>query len=69
VHRRKNWCCSLCDDDLNLEPDEFGCNFGIALIASLRPPVLDRDITAIDPAEFAQPLRKSGRPVRSQLKP
>jgi hypothetical protein len=62
VHRRKGWCCSLCDDDLNLEADKFGYNFGIALIASLRPPVLDRHVTAIDPAKLAQPLRKSGDP-------
>ena len=31
---------------------------GIALGASLRPAVLDRDGAALDPAEFAQPLHK-----------
>src|SRR5262249_16092429 len=36
---------------------------GGALIASLRPAILDCDGATIDPAEFAQPLDKGGVPV------
>ena len=32
----------------------------IALAASLRPAILDRDGATLDPTEFAQPLHKSG---------
>ena len=32
-------------------------------VASLRPAIFDRDGAALDPAEFAQPLHKSGSPL------
>ena len=35
----------------------------IALAASLRPAILDRDGATLDPAELAQPLHKGGGPV------
>ena len=51
------------DNDIDLEPDELGRDLGVALAASLRPAILDRDGAALDPAEFAQPLHKSGGPL------
>ena len=51
------------DNDIDLEPDELGRDLGEALAASLRPAILDRDGAALDPAEFAQPLHKSGGPL------
>ena len=51
---------SVRDNDIDLEPDELGRDLGIALDASLRPAILDRDGATFDPAEFAQSLHKSG---------
>ena len=51
------------DNDIDLEPDELGRDLGEALVASLRPAILDRDGATLDPAEFAQPLHKSGDPL------
>ena len=51
------------DNDIDLEPDEFRCDLGISLAASFRPPILDRDVAALDPAEFAQSLHESGNPL------
>ena len=48
------------DNDIDLESDELGCDFRVALIAALCPAILNRDGATIDPAEFAQPLHKSG---------
>ena len=56
---------SICDNDIDLEPDQLGGDFGEALAASLRPPILDRDIATFDPAEVAQPLHKSSGPLAS----
>jgi hypothetical protein len=50
------------DNDIDLEPDELGSDLGHALGTSLRPAMLDCDIATLDPAEFAQSLRKSGGP-------
>ena len=50
------------DNDIDLQPDELGRDLGEALAASLRPAILDRDGATLDPAEFAQPLHKSGGP-------
>ena len=50
------------DDDIDLEPDELGRDFGEALVASLRPAIFDRDGATLDPAEFAQPLHKGRDP-------
>ena len=51
------------DNNIDLEPDKLGRDFGEALDASLRPAILDRDGATLDPAEFAQPLHKSGDPL------
>ena len=70
-HDRDDRCRLLCceeprrpvrDDDIDLEPDELGRDLGVALAASLRPAILDRDGATLDPAEFAQPLHESGDP-------
>ena len=51
------------DNDIDLEPNELGRDLGEALVATLRPAILDRDSSAFDPAEFAQPLHKGGGPL------
>src|SRR5712691_7329081 len=51
------------DNDIDFQPDELGRDLGIALAAALPPANLDRDIATLDPAEFAQPLHKSGGPL------
>src|SRR5262249_16097630 len=60
------------DDDSDLETDELGCDFAIALVASLRPAILDSDGSALDPAKFTQPLHE-GRgpriPVQRRARP
>src|SRR5439155_10509104 len=50
-------------NDIDLESDNLGRDFDVALDASLRPAILDRDGAALDPAEFAQPLHKSRGPM------
>src|SRR5262249_12853575 len=52
-----------CDNDINLALDEFGGDLGGALVASLRPSILDCDGATIDPTEFAQPLGEGGVPL------
>jgi hypothetical protein len=47
---------------IHLEPDELGRDLGEVFVSSLRPAILNRDGAALDPAEFAQPLHKSGNP-------
>src|SRR5262249_53623881 len=69
-------CCRdsgpSCEDDIHLETDELGCDFAIALVASLRPAILDSDGAALDPAKFTQPLHE-GRgpriPVQRRARP
>ena len=51
------------DNDIDLEPDKLGGDLRETLAASLRPANLDRDGATLDPAEFAQPLHKSGDPL------
>jgi hypothetical protein len=53
-------CTSRRDNDIDLEPDKLGRDFGEALAATLRPAILDRDGAALDPAKFAQPPDESG---------
>src|SRR5262249_30258230 len=59
-------CCRdsgpSCEDDIHLEADEFGCDLAIALVASLRPAILDSDGAAVDPAKFTQPLHEGRGP-------
>src|SRR5262249_37630118 len=51
------------DNDVDLVLDELGRDLGVALAAAFRPAVLDCDGTALDPAEFAQPLHEGGNPL------
>src|SRR5262249_22554822 len=55
-------CGSRGNNDIDLEPYELIGNRGVALLAPLRPPILDRDVATFDPAEFAQSLDKGGDP-------
>jgi hypothetical protein len=50
---RENICGCVRNDDIDLEPDEFGDDLGGTLEACLRPAILDRDIATFDPAKFA----------------
>ena len=49
-------------NDIDPERDQFSRNLGERSAASLRPAKFDRDVAAIDPAEFAQPLHESSDP-------
>jgi hypothetical protein len=51
------------DNNNNPALDELGRNLSGALAATLRPAILDRDSTTLDPAEFAKPLREGGDPL------
>src|SRR5262249_32629399 len=50
------------ENDIDLESNELGRDLGKAFGAPIGPANLDRDSSALDPAEFAQPLRKGGSP-------
>ncbi len=50
-------------DEIDLHPDEFGDNFGGAVGASFRKPILEGDGAAFDPAEFAQAVHQGGKPL------
>ena len=52
-----------CDNDIDLEPDELGRDFCVALIAALCPAILNREVATVDPSEFAEPLNKSSNPL------
>src|SRR5262249_44803063 len=60
---RQRCLSSLREDGSYLEPNELRGDFAVALIASFRPAVLDRDGTTLDPAEFVQSLHKSSNPL------
>src|SRR5262249_38499999 len=70
-HDWDNRCCLLCrnhcgsqrDDNIDFEPHEFGCDLSDALRACLRPSNLDRDVAALDPTEFSQPLYECSTPL------
>src|SRR5262245_64382212 len=57
---------------MQLETHDLGCDCAIALVASLRPAILDSDGSALDPAKFTQPLHE-GRgpriPVQRRARP
>ena len=48
------------ENNIDPEPDELGDDLGVALVASLSPANLYRDIATLVPTELAQPLLKSG---------
>src|SRR5439155_13428249 len=50
------------NDDIDLEPDELGGYFVIPLTSSFRPAILDREVTTLNPTEFAQPPHESSGP-------
>src|SRR5262249_8038660 len=60
---RRNGGSSIRDDNVDVEPNELSCQFGIALVASLCIPIFNREISTFDPAELAQPLHKSSDPL------
>src|SRR5262249_48007872 len=60
---REGWRGCHRDNDIDLEPDELGRDFWVALIAALCPAILNREVVTIDPAAFAQSLHKSGNPL------
>src|SRR5262249_55201806 len=51
------------DNNINLALDELGGNLSGTGGSTLRPAILDRDRTTLNPAEFAQSLYKSGGPL------
>src|SRR5262249_46155105 len=68
-HDRDDRCRLLCrnsrrgcrrDDDIYLQPDEFGRSLGEALVPSVRPPILDGDGAALNPAKIAQSTHEAG---------
>src|SRR5262245_2210305 len=58
----ERWRGALRDNDVDLEPDEFGRDLRKALAAPLRPAILDRDIPTVDPTEVAHSLHKGSDP-------
>src|SRR5262249_50044311 len=50
-------------NDIDLEPNELGRVFCVVLTTALCPTILDGDGATLNPAEFAQPLNKSGNPL------
>src|SRR5262249_54871244 len=53
---------SASDNDVHLEPRQFGGKLGPPLGPALRPPILDCDGAPVDPAVFMQPLQKNSSP-------
>jgi hypothetical protein len=60
---RDNCCGSIRHDDIHLEPDELGGDFGKALRTPLSPVNLKHDCAPLNPTEFAHSLEKSGNPL------
>src|SRR5262249_30820601 len=50
---RESWRGCRRNNDIDLEPDELGRIFGVAIATTLCPTILDRDGATLDPAEFA----------------
>src|SRR5262245_40863251 len=50
-------------DDVDLAPNQFDCDLGGPLVASVRVPIIDRDGAAFDPTKFSQPPYKTGNKI------
>src|ERR1700730_334512 len=50
------------DNGIDFKADKLSRDLFEAFATSLRPAILDRKVATFNPAEFAQPLRKSGGP-------
>jgi hypothetical protein len=72
-YRKDDWddrCRPLClrnaastrYNDIDVESNKLRRNLGDALAPPLCPPILNRDVPAVDPTEFAQPLLKGCYP-------
>src|SRR5215472_13704896 len=48
--------------------NELGCDLGVALVASFCPPILDRHVATLNPAEFAQSLHKGADPCTPECR-
>src|SRR5262245_40965011 len=51
------------ENDIDLEPDQFGGDLSETLAAALRPANLNRDVATFHPTEFAQTLHECGEPL------
>ena len=49
-------CLAARDDDVYLKADQIGSEAWEAFVSSLRPPVLDADVSPVDIAKLAKPL-------------
>ena len=56
------------DNDIDLEPDELGRDFGVALGATLRPAVLDGDVATPRPTQNRAVAAGKPRPMGSSSK-
>jgi hypothetical protein len=50
------------DNDVDLLSDKFGRDLDVAITASFRPTIVDRDRATVDSAEFSQSLYKGSCP-------
>src|SRR5262249_56129838 len=51
------------NDDIDLQPNELVCQSGQTLGVSLGPAILDREIAALSPAQFAYSLHECCGPL------
>ena len=58
LHDGESRPSARCDDDVHAASDELGGVLGVAFVAALRPAILDRHVTAVDPAELTQTTEK-----------
>jgi hypothetical protein len=59
---REGWRGCRRDNDIDLELNEFGCDFGDTFAASFRPSNLDRNRSSLDPSKFTQARHKGIKP-------
>jgi hypothetical protein len=62
--RRENCWRTLRDNDIDLEPGKLSCNLGGALLASLRPAILDCNGATFDPPESHAAAAQKQRAIR-----